>query len=571
LDGCVIQPTVGFNMGRKNKPNIPQAPGRHPTPGPTCSKQDNQPQLMGMTAPACAIQTQPTRTQRGEDLNLFHRVWGDFKASQATESDWRTIRTLWGFHVSRDGSYMLRLRFPGGKVTPHQIRELPDFLHRWSPDKPFHLTTRQNIQVYGLALADLPVILEDAEIRGLDSYQSGGAVVRTPTTCEETGSCPSDRIDPTPVLEAFQTWAVQKGGNLPRKVKIAISGCPNDCAAALAHDFGLTGLRDALGRKGFKVLAGGGLGKHPREAQVLEPFVLKEDAPAFLARAVETFRRLGQGRQRPKARLKYLLEEIGLAEFRAEMDKTPSVRLALGGPAPLNDHPGLEISIPWGWCTAQQWETLTDTLYAHDLGGLRLTAGQTVQVLGVPSLERRERAVVSYRRKGFRVHDQAPPFRQVSCPGAATCRGAATATDPTGHSALSKVSFPETGGNLHLSGCPNQCGRPLLASLGFSGEAVIQDGVRRERYAVWMGGGPSPNGFRFGKRVATIDAPQLPAAAQAVVQSYNGNSPSKDTFSDYTRKLADGPVAHVQAILEPFLVDESTGSAASVTVESDCA
>ncbi len=211
---------------------------------------------------------------------------------------------------------MLRVRFPAGVVLPHQMRALAKVARRYAKG-PLHVTTRQDIQLHGLLLVNLHPALVELYHAGLTAKGGGGNTVRNITGCCDAGVCSREVFDPTPWVLATTEFLLPDplSYQLPRKYKIAFSACSTDCAGATVNDLGFIAKRRE-GELGFAVYVGGGLGASARVGNLLEDFVPADAVPLVAEAVKRVFDQHGNRRNRNKARLRFLVEQIGLARFR---------------------------------------------------------------------------------------------------------------------------------------------------------------------------------------------------------------------------------------------------------------
>jgi sulfite reductase (ferredoxin) len=250
--------------------------------------------------------------EKQNDLDFYRNSVAQFLNGELHPTKFRGIRVPMGIYEQRENNtYMLRLRIPaGGGITPNQIRALSKLSKEYG-NGILHITTRQDIQLHRLALKDTPCVMKAVMECGLSSKGGGGNTVRNITACSESGICEKEIFNVSCHAKSLTDYLIKKPTSytLPRKFKVAFSGCSEDCSLATVNDVGFIATsRQINGEKtnGFKVYVAGGMGSSSRIAHVLEEFVL-EDEIAFIAEAIKRlFDKNGNRRNKHKARLRFL-------------------------------------------------------------------------------------------------------------------------------------------------------------------------------------------------------------------------------------------------------------------------
>lgn len=235
-----------------------------------------------------------------------------------TEEEFRPLRLMNGLYLQLH-AYMLRVAIPYGTLNSAQMRQLALIAEKW--DKGYgHFTTRQNIQFNWPRLRDVPDILDALAEVGMHAIQTSGNCVRNVTADHFAGASADEIADPRPVAELLRQWSTDhpEFQFLPRKFKIAITGSPNDRAVTRAHDIGLRMvLQD--GQRGFEVIVGGGLGRTPVIGKVLAEFIPEADLLPYIEAILSTYNSYGRRDNKYKARIKIMVNELGLEEVRARV------------------------------------------------------------------------------------------------------------------------------------------------------------------------------------------------------------------------------------------------------------
>lgn len=267
----------------------------------------------GKAAPVRA----PVRSFASEkDLEEFVATLEAYERGDISAAEFKTFRLHRGIYGQRqDGVQMIRVKIPQGILDGRQLRALARVAREFS--RGFgHVTTRQNLQFHFVKMERVPEALGILAQAGLTTREACGNAVRNVTACASAGVCPTETFDVTPYAEAVTRFLLRNPicQALPRKFKIAFSGCPDDCAMGAMHDIGLVARsRDEDGRRaiGFKVVIGGGLAVSPQNAWVLHDFLPPQRLLPVCEAVVRVFDRTGNRRNRGQARMKYAIRKLG--------------------------------------------------------------------------------------------------------------------------------------------------------------------------------------------------------------------------------------------------------------------
>ena len=211
---------------------------------------------------------------------------------------------------------MTRIRIPIGIVYPSQLRALAHASKEFG-DGILHITTRQDIQIHNVKMEETIKVIDYLKEYNLSPRGGGGNSVRNITACPLAGICDKELFDVRKYAVALTEYLLRQDTsfNLPRKFKITFSGCGRDCTGCLVNDIGfLAQYKD--GKVGFKGFVGGGLGAEPRVAKLLEEFLPSEDLGYCVTAIKDIFYEKGDRRNRHHNRLRFLIEDMGLEEFK---------------------------------------------------------------------------------------------------------------------------------------------------------------------------------------------------------------------------------------------------------------
>ncbi|MBK8175348.1 MAG: nitrite/sulfite reductase [Rhodospirillales bacterium] len=262
-------------------------------------------------------------------------------SGELSEEEFRPLRLMNGLYLQLH-AYMLRVAVPYGTLSSRQMRMLAHIARAY--DKGYgHFTTRQNIQYNWPKLEDTPDILADLASVEMHAIQTSGNCIRNVTADQYAGAAADEIEDPRPWCEIIRQWSSlhPEFSFLPRKFKVAVTGAPADRAAVAVHDIGLRIVRDAGGEIGFEVLVGGGQGRTPMIGKVIRPFLAKAHLLSYLEAILRVYNGYGRRDNMFKARIKILVHEVGIEEFRRRVeDEWTHIK---GSPVELPEGEGARI------------------------------------------------------------------------------------------------------------------------------------------------------------------------------------------------------------------------------------
>ncbi|MEL7141249.1 MAG: ferredoxin--nitrite reductase [Cyanobacteria bacterium J06643_4] len=416
------------------------------------------------------------------------------------------------------GKFMLRLRMPHGVLSSHKMRVLAEIVERYGDDGCADITTRQNLQLRGVRLEDIPDIFKRFEAAGITSMQSGMDNVRNITGSPVAGIAANELIDTQGLVVKVQDMITNNGQgnydftNLPRKFNIAIEGSRedsihseiNDIAFIPAFKGGTEG-----SELGFNVIVGGFFSARRCEAAIpLNAWVPADDTVVELCRAILTvFRDNGSRGNRQQTRLMWLIEAMGLDQFRAAVETQMGAKLLPAAPEDAiteeskSDHlgvhkqkqPGLNyvgLHVPVGHIYANDMLEFARLAEVYGNGEIRLTVEQNVIIPNIPD-SRLSAFLQEPPVQTFSPEPSALTRAVVSCTGARFCNFALVETKQRAQAlaeTLDQLFDVEQPVRMHWTGCPNSCGQPQVADIGFLGTKARKDGKTVEAVDIYMGG-----------------------------------------------------------------------------------
>ena len=535
------------------------------------------------------------------EISRFEERVQQLQSGAITAEQFRPFRLKHGTYGQRQpGFQMLRVKVAAGVLKGEQLRVLADLADEYSTGRG-HLTTRENVQFHFVKLEKVATAMRVLADAGLTTREACGNTVRNVTACPVAGVCPGEAFDVTPYALGVSRYLLRHPDfhDLPRKFKIAFSGCENDgdCAVAGIHDVGLIAqVRGANGtsRRGFKVLVGGGLGSLPTESAVLTEFLPEEELLPTIEAVLRVFTETGNRKNKLLARLKYVLRAKGIEEFRRlvaekrEVSTAPAEKFVVPSPiqpslvtiapAPLSasavdsrldpeydrwtesnlmsqrqaGYGAIWIKLPAGTFYSNQMRGLADVLEANELTGVRIAVNQDLVIPWVPF--DRVRAIYDE----LRALDLATPgARTISdvtgCPGATTCNLGITRS-----LTLAEVLARELNGytdpeiqklRIKISGCPNSCGHHHIADIGFYGNVRKIGEQQAPYYQLLLGGKVDATGVRFARQIMAVPARPIPAIIRELLSFYQHDRRAAETFSDWVGRTPDKAIS---ARLQPF-------------------
>ena len=447
------------------------------------------------------------------------------------------------FRPVTPGKFMLRLRMPHGLITSEQMRVLAEVVQRYGEDGSADITTRQNLQLRGVHLEDIPDIFDKMHGVGLTSMQSGMDNVRNITGSPVAGIDANELIDTRELVQAVQDMITNSGEgnydftNLPRKFNIALEGSTDNSVHAEINDIAfIPAYKDGV--LGFNTLVGGFFSSTRCAAAIpLDVWVPpeKEDVVELCRAILTVYRDNGSRGNRQKTRLMWLIDEWGLDKFRTEVEKSvgkPLTKAAAEDALDSNkrDHVGvfqqkqeglnyIGLHIPVGRLQADQMYDLARVAEVYGSGDLRLTVEQNVIVANVPD----NRLAVFLAEpivQAFPIQPSPLVRSLVSCTGAQFCNFALVETKMQSLALArrldSELDIPESV-RMHWTGCPNSCGQPQVAQIGMMGTKARKNGKMVPAVDIYMGGTVGKDAHLGERVMQKVPCDELPVVVRKLL------------------------------------------------------
>ena len=482
-------------------------------------------------------------------------------------------RLKWvGIYPQRQGgdAFMMRIKVPGGVLKPEQARVIgciaTDFANGPIPNPHFgnnflDLTTRQDVQMHWIKMGDVPEIWRRLEEAGITTVQACGDSARNVLCCPVSGLGDEEVIDAYPVAQAISNYFTgnREYANLPRKFKMSVTGCLEDCAQAEINDIGMLPARLEDGTVGFNLRVGGGLSDGPRMASDIDVFVRPEDAVEITRGIAQVYGELGNRENRWINRMRYLVQELGPEGFREELEKRVSVELVPAGEDLTKryrgDHIGVHpqksrdgsairsyyvgLNVPVGRMSGEQFEEAGRL--AQEYGEeVRLATDQNLIITGVRQ-ERLDDLLAEPLLERYSPSPGAFERGVVACTGSEFCRFGIVETKiralEWAREMDRRVGDPgQDAVRMHFSGCSASCAQPQIGDIGFRGETAKKDGTLVEGVDIGLGGS-------LGMDAAFIDwvegakpADEVPDALARIFERFKQERREGERFHEWARR-----------------------------------
>jgi len=535
-----------------------------------------------------------------------------FKNLQIDEEKFRALRLARGVYGQRQpGVQMIRIKIPYGKMSFRQLRRIADLSDEYASSK-LHATTRQDIQIHYVSLDKTPELWAKLEQDNITLREACGNTVRNVTASDKAGIDPKEPFDVSPYAHTIFEYFLRNPicQEMGRKFKIAVSSSEEDSAFTFIHDVGLIPkLKTVDGKevRGFKVYIGGGLGAQPFLAKLAYDFLEESQVIPFIEGVLRVFDRYGERARRQKARLKFLLNDLGLEEVLrlvAEEQKALKVKSYIFDVSSYESTPALPAEKDYSSVEVQdqekfvKWKKINvfeqkqkgfygayvklllgdmssdlarrfaDIAEKYAGDDIRITVNQGYLLKYI-----KEDALKPLFNELNRVGLAEPGFDTTAditaCPGTDTCNlGISSSTGLA--KALEDVivtEYPELVSNsdikIKISGCPNSCGQHGMASIGFHGSSMKNGANVLPAVQVLLGGGVNSDGEgEIAERVVKVPSRKAPEALRTLLDDYDSNSQDGEYYKEYFRRQGKmyfynllKPIANMADVVDTDYID----------------
>ena len=522
------------------------------------------------------IKTEPISPAIVEEIETFEAEALRLASGDVSSDLFRPFRLQYGIYGQRQaGVQMVRIKIPFGGMTANQLRQVAELTERYATGVG-HVTTRQDIQLHFVELQDVSTIMRGLAEVGLTTREACANTVRNVTACHLAGICQGEVFDVTPYAKTVALHLLRNPLNqsLPRKFKIAFSGCKQDCALTPIHDVGLLAAKRADGAIGFRMVAGGGLGSAPRLAQVLREFTPMDELIPSIEAVIRVFDTLGNRKNRTKARMKFVIEKLGFEEFKRRWEEayvsmgydrpTPEpIKLlsypdepvtlimptsANGSKRAVGQTNGAPAETPFemwrrtnvvgqkqegyvaavtklfmGDLTAEQMLHIADLAERYSNGNIRTTINQNMVIRWVPE-SRIADLYADLASQGLADPGAELVEDIIACPGTDTCGLGITSSKGLAR-ALAEVfpagRVPEdlSDVTVKISGCHNSCAQHHIATIGLHGVGKRIGEHVAPFYELHVGGRVD-GAAKIGQLVVKLPAKSVSAAITHLIAVY---------------------------------------------------
>lgn len=529
-----------------------------------------------------------------------------FRGGQIDDERFRSLRLARGIYGQRqEGVQMIRIKLPYGKVSSEQLRRITDVSEKYSTGR-LHITTRQDIQIHYVSLDRTPELWADLAKDDITLREACGNTVRNITASETAGIDVDEPFDVSPYAHALFQYLLRNPicQEMGRKFKISFSSSDKDTALSYLHDLGFIP-KIVNGEKGFKIMLGGGLGSQPSHAELLSEFVPVNQIIPTAEGVIRVFDRHGERAKRLKARLKFLIKDLGRDEFMRlvdeekkalafhtyEIDTTdfegtitepllevPSVTIdnveAYEAWKKSNviaqkqaGYVAIGIKVLLGDFYIDKARLLADLVKNYGANELRFSLRQNILIRNIKEENLpffyQELAKLDFVTLGYNTVADI-----TACPGTDTCNlGIASSTGIAEE--LEKViaaEYPQFNNNvdiaIKISGCMNACGQHNMSEIGFQGMSINAGKLVAPALQVLLGGKNIGNGVgRFSDKVIKIPSRRGPDALRLILNDFEANG-NGQPFVDYYDAKGEKyfyeflkPLADVTNLTEADFVD----------------
>ncbi|MEM7483745.1 MAG: nitrite reductase [Bacteroidota bacterium] len=541
-----------------------------------------------------------------KDIIELDKKIRQFKEGKVDEEKFRSLRLARGVYGQRQpGVQMVRIKLPYGKVTSNQLFRICDVSDEYSRGR-LHITTRQDIQIHYVDLERTPELWAQLERDDVTLREACGNTVRNVTASETAGIDVDEPFDVSPYAHALFQYFLRNpiGQEMGRKFKVSFSVNDKDTGLSYMHDLGFIA-KIENGQRGFKVMLAGGLGSQPRHADVLFEFLPTDKIIPLMESVIRVFDRYGERKSRAKARMKFLLKDLGLDGFKellaqeqlavphqsypidfekyskpvVAQTKVPLVEIENQEefkqwkstnliPQKQEGFVAIGIKVLLGDFYTTDARKLANLVQDFAAGEIRLSLRQNILIPFV-----KEESVPFFytelKELGFVEAGYNKALDITACPGTDTCNlGIASSTGIAAElERVIKAEYPEYINNpdvvIKISGCMNACGQHNMANIGFQGMSIrTKDKLVAPALQVLLGGGNFGNGNgRFADKVVKIPSKRGPQALRLILDDFNKNG-NGASFVDYYQEKGEPyfyeflkPLTNIENLTQDDFVD----------------
>ena len=546
------------------------------------------------------IQTIPIPQEILEEIETFEDEVKRLESGETPVDVFKPFRLQHGIYGQRQPDVqMVRIKIPFGGLTTNQLRRIAELADTYATGVG-HVTTRQDIQLHFVPLLEVGTVMRKLAEVDVTTREACANTVRNVTACALAGICPGEIFDVTPYAKTVANHLLRNSltQSLPRKFKIAFSGCQRDCALTPIHDVGLLAARNEQGTIGFKMSVGGGLGSTPRIAKVLREFVPMDELIPSIEAIIKVFDNLGNRKNRSKARMKFVIDKLGFEEFtkrwkeayqtlqKSEKAAPSLTLLSYPDDAPLimptkagngtssngngdghsngsngspTSHSDFEVwrrtnvvnqrqlgfaaavvKLPSGDITSEQMFALADLTDTYSNGNIRTTIDQNLIVRWIPDFRLKE-FYKELASQGLGAPGANGIEDIVACPGTDTCGLGITSSKGMARALAELFPAGETpddlkGVDVKISGCHNSCAQHHIATIGLHGVGKRIGEHIAPVYELHLGG--QVNGTaKIAQLIVKVPAKNVPDAIRHLLEVYRRDQQGGENLQAFIMRM----------------------------------
>ena len=493
---------------------------------------------------------------------------------------------------------MMRIKIPFGGLNAEQMEVLADVAEEYS-EEILHITTRQDFQIHFIHIEDTPDLMRRLAAVGITTREACGNSIRNITACPLSGVCRSETFDVTPYAQALMHFLLGHPDcqDFGRKFKIAFSGCEHEaCGLANMHDMGGVGVVQTVAgveKRGFKLYVGGGLGAVPHQAQIYTEFLPVEELLPTAQAISRVFARLGEKKNRNRARIKFLVAKLGIEEFRRLVEEERAILpedsrwtaflsdLSATDEEPLKPGQRLNgaelqegfaewhrtnvykqrqegyavatVALPLGDITSSQLRAIADISRRYVKETVRATVEQNLVLRWVSETDLPQ-LYDELCALGLAETGAGTIVDVTACPGTDTCKlGIASSRGLAGElrkrlgTESANLDAAIEGLRIKISGCFNSCGQHHAADIGFYGNSRKINGITVPHFQVVLGGQWKENAGSFGLATGAIPSKNIPEVVARLGKRFVAERDKDELFKDFIARLGK---REIKAMLE---------------------
>ena len=515
-----------------------------------------------------------------EIIDLEKKIFS-FRNGQIDDERFRSLRLARGIYGQRqEGVQMIRIKLPYGKVSSEQLRRITEVSDKYSTGR-LHITTRQDIQIHYVSLDRTPELWADLAKDNITLREACGNTVRNITGSELAGVDVDEPFDVSPYAHGLFEYLLRNPicQEMGRKFKISFSSSEKDTALSYLHDLGFIP-KIVNGEKGFKIMFAGGLGSQPSHAELLSEFVPVNQIIPTAEGIIRVFDRHGERAKRLKARMKFLIKDLGRDEFLRlvdeekkalpfhsyEIDTTafegPITEPLLAAPSVTIDdaaafeawkksnviqqkqagYVAIGVKVLLGDFYTDKARLLADLIKNYGANELRFSLRQNIVIRNI-----KEENLAFFYQELAKLEMVSLGYDTVgditACPGTDTCNlGIASSTGIAEElERVIKAEYPQYHNNteieIKISGCMNACGQHNMSAIGFQGMSINSGKLVAPALQVLLGGGRLGNGEgRFSDKVIKIPSRRGPDALRYILNDFDANGNGQSFLNYYDAK-----------------------------------